>query len=297
MPLRRMMARMTVAAALAGLLGAAGTAGAETAARADTLPEAGPWQATGSYLVSSLFQNQGLATVRTSGGGSYLWYDGNVVPPATVAAGWNHVGDPDSIRGYVAEPYQSGAAVPTAKMFRIWKPVPFAQPVDFTHRLAAGEAMNNSFSAISPDAQWLVSGEWDTESRLLIFPMPLINPVAQDPAQDLPLTGRILLDTPVTKVQGCDFRTATRLLCSSDDAAAGKPLLQIDLAHKLTGSDVAGHVTTLGRLPLRSACPSDPSGYETEGLDYDHVTGVLRVQVVQPGLCVALTTVWEFRHR
>jgi hypothetical protein len=294
--MRRMMTRVAVVAALLGLAGAGATA-----ARADSLPAIGPWQATGSHLVSSIFQNQGLATVRTAGGGGFLWYDGNVVAPDASAAGWNHVGDPDSIRGYVAEPYQSGATTPTAKMFRIWKPVPFAAPVDFTHKLVSGEAMNNSFTAISPDAQWLVSGEWSTEDRLLIFPMPLLNQAAEDPSADLPLTGRILLDTPVTDVQGCVFRSAVRLLCSSDDTAGTlggvvKPLLQIDLAHKVTGSDVAGHVTVLGSLPLQSACQSGPSGYEAEGLDYDHRTGVLRVEVIQPGLCIALTTVWEFRR-
>ena len=112
-------------------------------------------------------------------------------------------------------------------------------------------------------------------NRLLIFPMPLLNEAAQDPSADLPLTGRIVLDTPVTKVQGCVFRTATRLLCSSDDTAGTlggvvKPLLQIDLAHEVTGGDVAGRVTVLGPLPLRSVCSADPSGYEAEGLDYDH---------------------------
>ncbi len=291
MPLRRIMTLFAVVAAL----------GATTAtARADdALPAVGPWQATGNYLVSSIFQNQGLATVDTSTG-SFLWYDGNVVPPGASAAGWNHIGDPDSIQGYVAEAYQSGAASPTAKMFRVWKPVPFAAPVDFVHKLMPGEEMNNSFTAITPDARWLVSGEWDTENRLLIFPMPLLNAAAQDPSADLPLTGRIVLDTPVTKVQGCVFRTATSLLCSSDDTAGTiggvvKPLLQIDLAHEVTGGDVAGRVTVLGPLPLRSACSADPSGYEAEGLDYDHRTGVLRVEVIQPGLCIALTTVWEFR--
>jgi len=56
MPLRRIMTLFAVVAVL----------GATTAAaRADTLPTVGPWQATRNYLVSSIFQNQGLATVNT----------------------------------------------------------------------------------------------------------------------------------------------------------------------------------------------------------------------------------------
>ncbi|MFC5182290.1 hypothetical protein [Actinomadura harenae] len=275
---------------------------AQASPAAAALPAVGPWQATGSSLVSSLFQNQGLATVRAFGG-DHLWYTGNVVAPDAQLKGWNHVGDPDYSHGYVVEPYQSGAASPTSKMFRVYDTANGFRSSDFVHRLAPGEAMNNSFAAVSRDGRWLVSGEWETEDRLLVTPMPMVNEAATDPAKDLPLTGRVVLDKPVRDVQGCVFTTATRLVCSSDDGngtvdGVVRPLLQVDLAHAPDGRDVAGHVTALGPLPMESACEPDAQhAFEAEGLDYDAATGVLRVEVVQPGLCIPLTTVWEFKSR
>jgi hypothetical protein len=276
-------------------------AGAVPASKTAALPRVGPWQATGSYLVNSLTQNQGLATVDLGGGRSTLWYDGDLTIPAlTYLSGWQHVGDPDSVRGYVTEPYQWMPTNPTSKMFRVWTPAPNRHSFDFVHKLVPGEEMNNSFTALSRDGKWLVAGEWDTENRLLVFPTPLLNSAARNPHTNLPLTGRILLDHPVTDVQGCVFTTSTRLLCSSDDSDAThfgmvKPLLQVDLAAPLRGHDVAGHVTALGSLPLQSICSGAPSAYEAEGLDYDQRTGVLRVEVIQPSPCSLVTTVWEFR--
>ncbi|MEV5574748.1 hypothetical protein AB0L06_32325 [Spirillospora sp. NPDC052269] len=296
---RRTALLATATAAVTTVLAAPATAA--TPAKA-ALPTVGPWQATGSSLVSSLFQNQGLATVRAFGG-AHLWYTGNVVAPDAQLKGWNHVGDPDFSHGYVVEPYQSGAASPTSKMFRVYDTAHGFRPSDFVHKLVPGEAMNNSFAAVSRDGRWLVSGEWETENRLLITPMPKVNKAAADPAKDLPLTGRVVLDKPVRNVQGCVFTTATRLVCSSDDGngtvdGVVRPLLQVDLAHAPDGHDVAGHVTALGPLPMESACKPDAThNFEAEGLDYDASTGVLRVEVVQPGLCIPLTTVWEFKSR
>lgn len=305
----RGLARAAVAVGLTvtGLTAGAGpgTASVRPAAPAPAvspaaLPRVGPWQATGSYLVNSLTQNQGLATVDLGHGRSTLWYDGDwTIPLATYLSGWQHVGDPDSVRGYVAEPYQWKPTNPVSKMYRIWTPAPHRRSLDFVHQLVPGEEMNNSFTALTRDGQWLVSGEWDTENRLLVFPMPLLNRAARDPRVNLPLTGRIMLDHPITKVQGCVFTSATRLLCSSDDSSSAafgmiKPLLQVDLAAPLRGHDVAGHVTALGSLPLRSLCSGAPTAYEVEGLDYDHSTGVLRVEVIQPSPCGLATTVWEF---
>ncbi|WP_026411564.1 hypothetical protein [Actinomadura oligospora] len=290
-------ATATAAAALTLALAAPATAATPSKA---ALPTVGPWQATGSSLVSSLFQNQGLATVRAFGG-DHLWYTGNVVAPDAQLKGWNHVGDPDFSSGYVVEPYQSGTASPTSKMFRVYDTANGFRSSDFVHKLVPGEAMNNSFAAVSRDGQWLVSGEWGVQNRLLITPMPKVNKAADDPANDLPLTGRVVLDKPVRDVQGCVFTTATRLVCSSDDGygtvdGVVRPLLQIDLANAPDGQDVAGHVTALGPLPMESACKADGQpAFETEGLDYDTATGVLRVEVVQPGLCIPLTTVWEFK--
>jgi hypothetical protein len=147
-------------------------------------------------------QNQGLTTVDLPGGGTALWFDESVTPPPdTMTGGWKHIGDPNSVYGYVVEAYQSGLEdVPGL--------VAFAAPessVDFVDKLAPGELMNNSFTAITPDGQWLVSGEWERMNRLLVFPMPVLNPQARDPKADLPLVGQITLDRPVNNLQGCVF--------------------------------------------------------------------------------------------
>jgi hypothetical protein len=69
--------------------------------------------------------------------------------------------------------------------------------------------------------------------RLLVHPMPGV--AFTDPSKNLPYASAIRLDHQVRDVQGCDFVTATQLLCSSDDpdgALVGvtKPLLQVDLS-------------------------------------------------------------------
>jgi hypothetical protein len=195
------------------------------------------------------------------------------------------VGDPDSIQGYTVEPYEGASGV-TSKMYRVWSPS--GTSADFTHTLASGEAYNNSFAAISPDGRWLVSGEWGTMSRLLVFPMPYLNSAAPAAGSNLPLATTINLKTPVNDVQGCDFVSGTRLLCGSDDSAGTlygitKPLLQIDLSAALSGSAVTGTVTALGQLPLQSTCTGT---FEVEGIDYATATGDLRVEVIPPGACI-----------
>src|SRR5207302_7243531 len=155
----------------------------------------------------------------------------------------------------------------------------------------------NSFATLSMDGRWLVSGEWGTIDRLLVYPSPGI--AATDPARDLPYAFAVRLDHPVRDVQGCDFTSATRLLCSSDDPdgtlfGMTKPLLQVDLAAAPGGNDVAGHVSALGRLPLDSACSGS---FEVEGIDYDGRVGTLRVVVMSLGICVAFDSkTWRFRR-
>jgi hypothetical protein len=282
--------------------GADQVSGASGHAVRASLPSVGPWHATGDYLVASPIADEGLATVEQPGGGTTTWYSGiATIPIRNALRGWTHVGDIDSFHGYVAEPYQWGRADPTSKMYEMWTPGPHRRTVDFFHKLAGDEEFNNSFSALTPDGQWMVSGEWDTMSRLLVFPTPMVNRAATDPSADLRLRGYIRLDHPVNDVQGCSFVTETRLVCASDESSGAlfgvvKPLLQVDLATPLTGrGDVKGHVTALGPIPLRSLCHAAPSGYEVEGTDYDRTTGVLRVEVIQPGVCAVATTVWRLR--
>ncbi|MFD8259481.1 hypothetical protein ACFV19_11135 [Streptomyces griseoluteus] len=265
---------VTLATAAAVCLGAAAPASA-----ADT------WTETGSDRADPLTESQGLTSVEVPANSPNRYTGIGTIPVGVSSRGWNHVGDPDaSYNGYYIEPYQRDSG--NTKMYRVQ--APGGAWSEYVHTLAPGEAMNNSWSAISPDGQWMLSGEWGTMNRLLVFPTPGINP-ATSPSADLKLASGVTLDHPVRDVQGCDFSGPTTLLCSSDDPEGTlfgmtKPLLQIDLSAAPNGtSDVSGHVTALRQLPLRSSCSGS---FEAEGIDYDRRSGILRVIVVSPGFCV-----------
>ena len=252
------------------------------------------WQPDGTYKVDSANSAQGVATVQPLSGPSFLVYDNFAsIPTSRTDAGWNHIGDPDSRAGYVVYPYQSNNSA-QGKLYNVI--TPGGQSYDYQHLLAPGEALNNSFAAISPDGQWLVSGEWGTMNRLRIFPMPILNPATAPTGGSLSLSGNINLSSSVRDVQGCTFTSATRLLCSSNDPVPDlqptpKPLLQIDLAAPLSGGSVNATVTSLGELPQVSACTGT---FETEGLDYDLATSVLRVIVVPPAPCAIQSDVYQY---
>ncbi|CAL9357530.1 hypothetical protein [Streptomyces sp. enrichment culture] len=266
------------------LTGIAALALALTAPAASAAPAADTWNEAGSDRADPLTESQGLASVEVPAGSPNRYTGIGTIPIGLSTRGWNHVGDPDaSYDGHYVEPYQRDDG--NTKMFRVQ--APDGSWSEYVHELSAGEALNNSWSAISPDGQWMLSGEWGTMDRLLVFPTPGVNPDTS-PSANLPQAATVHLDHAVRDVQGCDFRDANTLLCSSDDPAGTlfgitKPLLQIDLAAAPDGTDVTGHVTALRQLPLRSACSGD---FEAEGIDYDRRTGTLRVIVVSPGFCV-----------
>ncbi|ANH94363.1 hypothetical protein A8713_26915 [Streptomyces sp. SAT1] len=268
-------------------LSAAVTLGAATSSAA-----AGPvWQETGTAHVDSLSGSQGLAS---RADGSLVYRGLASVPLDLRVKGWNHVGDPDVAQGHVFDAYQ-GADSATSKMFAVT--TPGGRRYEYVHPLDAGEKVNNSFAAVSPDAQWLVSGEWGDQNRLQVFPAPLLNPSTPRTGGTLPQAPQITLDKPVRDIQGCDFVNDTRLLCASDDGSKelfpeDRPLLQVDLDHKLDGGAVTGHVTSLFALPQRSVCSG---GFEAEGVDYETSTGTLRAEVVPPSVCKVATTVYSFR--
>lgn len=273
----------TLVVTVAALLFFAGVASAAT----------GPWQPVGSDVARPLDESQGLAVVERPGGTVVRYTGIGTIPPGLAARGWNHVGDPGAGHGYYVEPYQRDDRGP--KLFRVESPS--GAWAEYTHALEPWEASNNSFAAVSPDGRWLVAGEWGTSSRLLVHPMPGI--AHTDPGANLPYVSAIRFDRPVRDVQGCDFVTATQLLCSSDDPEGAlfgvtKPLVQVDLAAPVGAADVVGRVTALGQLPLRSACSGE---FEAEGIDFDERDGTLRVVVLSPSICVAFDSkTWRLRR-
>lgn len=279
MPLPARQRCHAVLTALVALATTAVLSAAPPAAAADT------WTEVGSDRADPLTESQGLTSVEVPAGSANRYTGIGTIPVSVSSRGWNHVGDPDaSYNGYYIEPYQADSG--TAKMYRVQSPS--GTWSEYVHTLGSGEALNNSWVAITPSGQWMLSGEYGTMSRLLVFPTPGVN-TSTSPSANLPWVTTVNLDHAVRDVQGCDFVTATRLLCSSDDPAGTlfgitKPLLQIDLSAEPDGtSNVTGHVTALRQLPLRSGCSGT---FEAEGIDYDRRDGTLRVIVVSPGFCV-----------
>ncbi|MFD9394025.1 hypothetical protein ACFWBB_25790 [Streptomyces sp. NPDC060000] len=288
MPLRPARRRRTTAGtartARAALLALA-VATVTTLSAAPPAAAADNWTEVGSDRADPLTESQGLTSVEVPAGSGNRYTGIGTIPLSLSARGWNHVGDPDaSYDGYYVEPYQSDSN--NAKMYRVQ--APGGAWSEYVHTLGSGEALNNSWDAITPNSQWMLSGEWGTMTRFLVFPTPGANP-ATSPSANLPQVSTVRLDHAVRDVQGCDFTGPTTLLCSSDDPAGTlfgitKPLLRIDLSAEPNGtSDVTGHVTALRQLPLRSSCSGT---FEAEGIDYDRRSGTLRVIVVSPGFCV-----------
>ncbi|WP_330281677.1 hypothetical protein [Streptomyces sp. NBC_00588] len=251
------------------------------------------WVQTGTSYTDSLGGGQGLAS---RADGSLLYRGLADIPLDLRIKGWNHVGDPDIARGYTFDAYQ-GADTATSKMYAVTTPA--GQRYEYVHRLNPGEKVNNSFATVSPDGQWMVSGEWGDQNRLQVFPAPLLNPSTPSKGGDLEEAWQITLDKPVRNIQGCDFVTDTRLVCASDDASGtlfpvSRPLLQVDLPHKLDGRPVTGAVTSLFGLPQRSICTDGT--FEAEGVDYDVNSGTLRAEVIPPGVCALATTVYSYRQ-
>ena len=254
------------------------------------------WRLLGSYDHNSVTAGEGVATVSRPGHGGYDVYRGLLsVPQGLAAEGWTHIGDPDSVDGFIIDAYQ-GPSTRRSKMFLVT--APSGATVQYVHTLVAGEMYNNSFVAISPGAQWMVAGEWDTMHHLQIYPAPYLNHRTSPRGGALRLVGYIKLDHKVNDIQGCDFTTKTTLICASDDDSRKlytneKPLLEVDLAHALHGGSVAGHVVDLGPIPQHSTCSGT---FEAEGVDYDVATGILRVEIIQPGACIIHTTIYEYVH-
>lgn len=250
------------------------------------------WVESGTAYTDTPGGGQGLA-VRADG--SLLYRGLADIPLDLRIKGWNHVGDPDIARGHTFDAYQ-GPDTATSKMFAVTTPA--GKRYEYVHRLNPGEKLNNSFATVSPDGQWLVSGEWGIQNRLQVFPAPLLNPATSPTGGELKEAWQITLDKPVRDIQGCDFVTDTRLVCASNDATGTlfpqiRPLLQVDLPRKVDGQPVTGAVKSLFALPQRSVCTG---AFETEGVDYDVRSGTLRTQMIPPGVCAVATAVHSYRQ-
>jgi hypothetical protein len=249
-----------------------------------TASAASTWTQTGTSTVDSLTGAEGLAS---EANGTILHRGLSSIPVKLRLQGWNHVGDPDIDNGYIFDAYQ-GAADGKSKMFSVT--TPDGKLLEYTHTLDPGELFNNSFATVSPDGQWLVSGEFGQQKRLQVFPAPLLNHSTPPNGGNLPQAGQITLSSTVSNIQGCDFVTSVELICTSDDAA--KDVLKVVLPQPLDGKPTTGQVTTLFQIPQVSKCTGT---FEAEGDDFDTATQTLRVQIVQPGLCKLTTNVIAYQ--
>ena len=237
-----------------------------------------------------------MATVDPPGGTPYELYRGLAsIPVSLAAAGWTHIGDPDSTDGYIFDAYQNSSSSSSTKMFLVT--TPSGATYQYVHTLVSGELYNNSFDAVSPDTQWMVSGEWGTMDHLQIYPTPLLNASTSPTGGTLDLSGYIELDHQINDIQGCDFISSSELICASDDSSESlfpndKPLLEVDLSAPISGGNVTGHVVDLGSIPESSICSGT---FEAEGVDYDPSTGILRVEIIQPSVCEVVTSVIEYK--
>ena len=115
------------------------------------------WTTVGSYTENTLSAGEGVATVSQHGHKTYELYRGLASVPSNLKAeGWAHIGDPDSVNGYVFDAYQ-GPSSGTSKMFLVT--TPSGQSLEYLHALVPGELYNNSFVAVSPDRQWMIAGD------------------------------------------------------------------------------------------------------------------------------------------
>ena len=255
----------------------------------------GRWQLQNRFLVLAALGDEGLATLSRPGKSTVIVFRGELsIPPDLRQEGWDHVGDPDSWRGYLFDAYQGSPSV-REKLFEVT--TPSGETHQFVHDLGPDETFNNSFVAVTPDGQWMVSGEWGAEKRLLVFPTPIVNRAVPADSDVMGLAAVITLDHPVRDVQGCVFDSSTQLICSSAVTGSDRwppsyQLLTVSLPKPLEGTDTTGQVTPLGELPQLSGCAGP---YEAEGIDYDSGSHTLRVEVLPPGDCGLSIAVYDYR--
>lgn len=101
------------------------------------------WTVVGQTTVSDAAAGEGVATVRVPGQPARIHYtDGATIPADIQAEGWGHIGDPDSLHGYVFDPYQQIVAAPTQKMFLVTTPT--GRQFEYTHTMSDDEQAVNA---------------------------------------------------------------------------------------------------------------------------------------------------------
>ena len=117
------------------------------------------WAAVGSYVQSTLSAGEGLTTVSPPPEKAHELYRGIAsISSDLKAQGWAHIGDPDSVHGYVFDAYQ-GPSSGSSKMFLVTNPS--GKSFEYRHTLVRGELYNSPLMASRPTPNgWLpVSGE------------------------------------------------------------------------------------------------------------------------------------------
>lgn len=266
--------------------------------RADTPPDLGPWRFEG-HSVGGFTRSQGLATdpalpgitlyswqlgLEWAGPGGHAFRRLLGTPLQLFFAGYLHIGDVDAHGGRAYIPYENSGKG-TEKAYGVMDLASGRILGWSVHQLEPGEAYNNSWVAVSPDGQWMVSGEWEDVTSFLVFRTADVGQAS------IGVAFRVRLDTTLTLVQGCDFDGPVRLVCH--DNTEDRRLLQIDLDRALDGSDVGARTTVLGSTPVDLAVPllagvcKNPT--EAEGVDVSGTT--LRFMTVDPCL------LWSHEYR
>lgn len=291
---------LVCAAALACVVALVALVAGAAPARAATPPDLGPWRFE-SHTVGFFTRSQGIATdPELPGITLYSWQLGlewagpsghsfrNLVgiPLQLLFAGYLHIGDIDTHGAKAYVPYENSAKG-TEKAYGAVD-VASGRILGWSvHQLDPGEAYNNSWTAVSPDGQWLVSGEWENITSFLVFRVADVGKASID------VVSRIVLDAPLTLVQGCDFDGPLRLVCQDDTAE--RRLLQVDLDRALDGADVAARTTVLGTTPVDLAipwlAPMCKNHTEAEGVDVSADGSTLRFLTVDPCL------LWSHEYR
>jgi len=112
------------------------------------------WEVVSQTTMSTAIAGEGVATVRIPGQPVQLYFtSGSTIPDAIKAEGWGHIGDSDSLHGFIFDPYQLTVGTVTKKMMMVTTPT--GQQYEYVHELTGDEmtANANAYAAVSPDGQ------------------------------------------------------------------------------------------------------------------------------------------------